>query len=120
MLHLDQDTKKLEHLTNLCKDFHNEKTAFKNEKIIDQNNGKVNLNKFHTAVIPRLSFVHEINTTLLKNHCHSISFLDLLSLEVNLTKDDLRRIKQYDANFKIGWLHDEVINNYFSVICKFQ
>ena len=106
--------------TNLCKDFHNETIAFKNEKILDQNNGKVNLNKFHTVVIPRLSFVHEINTTLLKNRCHSISFLDLLSLEVNLTKDDLKRIKQCDANFKIGWLHDEVINSYFSVICKFQ
>ena len=31
--------------TNLCKDFHNEKIAFKNEKIIDQKKGKVNLNK---------------------------------------------------------------------------
>lgn len=53
-------------------------TAFKNEKIIGQNNGKVNLNKFHTAIIPRLPFVNDINT-LLKNHCHSIPFLDLLS-----------------------------------------
>ena len=81
---------------------------------------KVNLNKFHTAIIPRLPFVNDISTTLLKNHCHSISFLDLLSLEVNLRKDELRRIWQYDANFKIGWLHDEVINSYFSVICKSQ
>ena len=106
--------------TNLCKDFHNETIAFKNEKIIDQNNGKVNVNKFHTTIVPRLPFVNEINTTLLKNHCHSISFLDLLSLEVNLKKDELRGIKQYGANFKIGWLHDEVINSYFSVICKIQ
>ena len=59
-------------------------------------------------------------STLLKNHCHSISFLDLLSLEVNLAKDELRRIRQYDSNFKIGWLHDEVTNSYFSVICKCQ
>ena len=57
---------------------------------------------------------------LLKNHCHSISFLDLLSPEVNLTKDELRRIKQCEANFKIGWLQDEIINSYFSVICKTQ
>ena len=57
---------------------------------------------------------------LLKNHCHSLFFLDPLSLEVNLTKDELRGIRQYDANFKIGWLHDEVINSYFSVICKSQ
>ena len=38
---------------NPFKDFYNETIAFKNEKIIDQNNGKVNLNKFHTAIIPR-------------------------------------------------------------------
>ena len=92
----------------------------KNEKIIEKNNGKVNLNKFHTAIIPRLPFVNDICTLLLKNHCHSIFFLDLLSLEVNLTKDQLRGIRKYDANFKIGWLHDEVINSYFSVICKSQ
>ena len=72
--------------TNHCKGFHNETIAFKNEKIIDQNNGQVNINKFHTVIIPRLPFVMEINTTLLKNHCQSISFLDLLSLEINLTK----------------------------------
>ena len=79
------------------------------------------LNSLHySSIIPRLPFVDDISTTLLKNHCHSISFLDLLSLEVNLTKDELRRIRQYDVNFKIGWLHDEVINSYFSVICKSQ
>ena len=42
------------------------------------------------------------------------------SLEVNLTKSERRRIRQYDANFKIGWLHEEVISSYFSVICKTQ
>ena len=79
------------------------------------------LNSLHySSIIPRLPFVDDISTTLLKNHCHSISFLDLLSLEVNLTKDELRRIRQYDANFKTGWLHDEVINSYFSVIYKSQ
>ena len=67
---------------NLCKDFHNETIAFKNEKIVDQNNDKVNLNKFHTAIVLRLPFFNDISTTLLKNHCHSISFLDLLSLGV--------------------------------------
>ena len=112
--------KNLNVATNPCQDFYNETIAFKKEKVIDQNNGKVNLNKFHTAIIPRLPFVNEVNTTLLKNHCHSISFLDLLSLEVDVTKVELRRIKQYDANFKIGWLHDEVINSYFSVVCKTQ
>ena len=103
--------KNLNVATNPCQDFYNETIAFKKEKVIDQNNGKVNLNKFHTAIIPRLPFVNEVNTTLLKNHCHSKSFLDLLSLEVDVTKVELRRIKQYDANFKIGWLHDEVIKS---------
>ena len=60
--------------TNLWKDFHNKTIALKNEKIIEKNNGNVNLNKFHTAIIPRLPFVNDISTTLLKNHCHSICF----------------------------------------------
>ena len=84
--------------TNLCNNFHNEITYFKKEKIIGQNNGRVNLNKSHTAIIPRLPLVNDVNT-LIKNHCHSICFLDLLSLEVNLTKDKLRRMRQYDAKF---------------------
>ena len=61
------------------------------------------------------AIVNYIKTTLLKNRCLSVSFLDLLS---SLTKDKLRRIRQYDANIKIGWLHDEVKNSYFSVIWK--
>ena len=105
---LNKIPKNLNMATILCKHFHNETIAFKNEKLIGQNNGKVNLDKFHTAIIPWLPFVSDINTTLLKNH---------LSLEVNLTKDELRRMRQY---FKIGWLHDELINCYFSVICKTQ
>ena len=91
----------------------------KTEKIIDKYNGKVNFKKFDTANVHWLLFVNEVNTTLLKNHCRSISFLDLLPLEVKSTKDELRRIRQYNANFKIG-LYDEVIYNYFSVICKTQ
>lgn len=61
------------------------------------------------------AIVNYIKTTLLKNRCLSVSFLDLLS---SLTKDKLRRIWQYDANIKIGWVHDEVKNSYFSVIWK--
>ena len=85
--------------------------AFKKVKIIDQNNGKVNLKKFHTTVIPWLLFVNNINTALLQNQCCRISFLDPVLLEVNLTKDEQRGRTQYDANFKFGWLHSEVINS---------
>lgn len=71
----------------------------------------------HSFSFFAVPFVNYMKTTLLKNHCLSISFLDLL---LTLTKDDLRRIRQYDANIKIGWLHDEVKNSYFSVIWKTQ
>ena len=91
--------------------------AFKKVKIIDQNNGKVNLKKFHTTVIPWLLFVNNINTALLQNQCCRI---DLVLLEVNLTKDEQRRRILYDTNFKFGWLHSEVINSYFSVFSKTQ
>ena len=46
--------------TNPCK-----AVAFKNENIIDQNNGKVNLNKYHTTVMHWLPFNNDINTMLL-------------------------------------------------------
>ena len=46
--------------TNPCK-----AVAFKNENIIDLNNGKVNLNKYHTTVMHWLPFNNDINTMLL-------------------------------------------------------
>ena len=50
---------------------------------------------------------------LLKNGCHSLTLLDMASLEVSHSKEQLAKIKKVDRLFKTGWLHDEVINSFF-------
>ena len=49
---------------------------------------------------------------LLRNGCHSITYLDLISLEVSHNQSQLAKIKKDDVNFRFGWLHDEIINSY--------
>jgi len=50
--------------------------------------------------------------TILKNGCHSLSYLDLLSLETTFPNSDKATIKKKDPQFKVGWLHDEIINSF--------
>ena len=51
-----------------------------------------------------------LSSPLLKNGFHTITYLDLLSLEIAHTTSELVNIRKCDKHFKIGWLHDEVIN----------
>lgn len=71
----------------------------------------------HTADDLQLQIVHSIQSndwteTLLKNGCHSLTFMDLLSLEVHHSSFQLAEIKKIDRSFKTGWLHDEIINSF--------
>ena len=54
-----------------------------------------------------------LSSLLLKNGNHTITYLDLLSLERTITASELAKIKKYDKNFKTGWLHDEIVNSFF-------
>ena len=52
------------------------------------------------------------STSLLRNGCHSLSYLDLLLLEsVHLTSQ-LGKIRKYHRRFRTEWLHDEIINSF--------
>ena len=56
---------------------------------------------------------------LLKIGCHSIMYLDLISLEVSHNQSQLAKITKDDVNFRSGWLHDEIINSYcFKFSCS--
>ena len=55
----------------------------------------------------------------LRNGCHSITYLDLIFLEVLHNQSQLTKIRDDDVNFCSGWLHDEIINSYLFQI-QFQ
>ena len=58
---------------------------------------------------------------LLRNGCHSITYLDLISLEVSHNQSQLAKIWKDDVNFRFGWLHDEIINSYlFQIQLQFR
>ena len=57
-----------------------------------------------------------LSSSLLKNGFHTITYLDLLSLETAHTTSQLANIRKYDKNFKPGWLHDEAINSLLHVL----
>ena len=44
--------------------------------------------------------------TALQNGCYTVTFLDLMSLEVCHTYAQMKNIKSYDKLFKSAWLHD--------------
>ena len=57
-----------------------------------------------------------LSSPLLKNGFHTITYLDLLSLETAHTTSQLANVRKSDKHFKTGWLHDEVINSFLHVL----
>ena len=69
-----------------------------------------------------LKMIKNLNVPLqkpiLKNGLHSITYLDLVSLEVSHSQYQLSKIWLIDAKFHPGWLHDEVVNSFLFQIEK--
>ena len=59
-----------------------------------------------------------LKKSLLKNGPHSLSYIDILSLESTMTTSDHHKVLKIDPQFKIGWLHDEIINSYLYCITR--
>ena len=55
---------------------------------------------------------------ILKNGFHSITYLNLFSLEVSQSQHQLSKIRSIDPKFHPGWLHDEVVNSFLFEIEK--
>ena len=53
-----------------------------------------------------------LSETALWNGCYTVTFLDLMSLEVCNTYAQMKDIKSYDKLFKPGSLHDKIINSF--------
>ena len=49
------------------------------------------------------------STSLLRNGCHSLAYLDLLPLESVHATSQLEKLQKYDRRLRTGWLHDEII-----------
>ena len=72
---------------------------------------KQEMSQFFSKIIPQFSSF-SLSSRLLKNGSHTITYLDLLSLEGTMTASELTKIKKYDRNFKTGWLQNEIINSF--------
>ena len=59
-----------------------------------------------------------LSKTALRNGSYTVTFLDLMSLEVCHTYAQMKDIKSYDKLFKPGWLHDEIINSFLFNLTK--
>ena len=58
------------------------------------------------------------STSLLRNGRHSLTYLDLLSLESARSRSQLEKIWKYDRRFRTGWLHNEIINSFLYMLTK--
>ena len=59
-----------------------------------------------------------LNKCILKNGPHSVSLLQLKSLEPSLSRSELALLRIHDKQFQCGWLYDEIINSYLWCLCK--
>ena len=59
-----------------------------------------------------------LSKTALRNGRYTVTFLDLMSLEVCHTYAQMKDIKSYDKLFESGWLHDEIISSFLFNVTK--
>ena len=79
---------------------------------------ETNLNYTITSkIITQLPSI-PFSTSLLRNGCHSLTYLDLLSLECVHSTSQLEKIQKYDSRFRTGWLHDEIFNLFLYMMTK--
>ena len=66
-------------------------------------------------IVPDLK-VKSVTTTLIKYGCHNLSYLSLKSLETHCSLSCIGEIKKTDPYFRVGWLHDEIVDSYFFLL----
>ena len=59
-----------------------------------------------------------LSETALRNGCYTVTFLDLVLLEVCHTYAQMMDIKSYDKLFKPGWHHNEMLNFFLFSLTK--
>ena len=76
--------------------------------------------KKYTSIVPHLASekLSSLSEILLRNGPHSLSMIQLKSIEPVLTAGELNVLKSHDAQFTRGWLYDEIINSFLRQLCK--
>ena len=73
------------------------------------------IQKGTSVIVPDLK-VKSVTTPLIKYGCHNLSCLSLKSLETHCSPSCISEIKKTDPFFRVGWLHDEIVDSYFFLL----
>ena len=90
--HSSQETRRENHETS-------EKNKFREEEV-----KAINL----FTSIPEIPLLEVI----LRNSCHGFSPLDIMSLDNNVNNNEKNHFQRYCKSYRVGWLHDDVINSF--------
>ena len=52
-----------------------------------------------------------LRKVILRNGCHGLSPLDIKSLDTNINNNEKNQFERHYKSYRVGWLHDEVINS---------
>ena len=66
-------------------------------------------------IVPDLK-VKGVTTPLIKYGCHNLSYLSLKYLETHCSPLCISEVKKTDPYFRVGWLHDEIVDSYFFLL----
>ena len=75
-------------------------------------------NKRRANLSPCLSSCKNPQEPILKNGSHCLSLIDLKSLERELKVKEKRIVVNVCKDFREGFLHEEVVNSYLTVLCE--
>ena len=59
-----------------------------------------------------------LREVILRNGCHGLSPLDVKSLDTNVNNNEKNQFKRHYKPYRVGWLHDEVINSFVFRLTK--
>ncbi|XP_078489944.1 uncharacterized protein LOC144746767 [Ciona intestinalis] len=69
-------------------------------------------------ILPCKVVQKSITDKALQHGPYSVTYLQLLSLELELMPEQIQKIQVYDKQFRVGWLYDEIINSFLSCLCR--
>ena len=59
-----------------------------------------------------------LRKVILRNGCHGLSPLDIKSLDTNINNNEKNQFERHYKSYRVGWLHDEVINSIMFSLTK--
>ena len=59
-----------------------------------------------------------LREVIFRNGCHGLSPLDIKSLDTNVNNNEKNQFQRHHKSYRVGWLHDEVINSFMFRLTK--